>query len=171
MTSSTSFTMSFPPHILRTHSSAHCADHGIIHLRGPSHQQLGAMRSPKPLSVWSPKNLAAVLGVIATRREVIASTNDRRARKNAASISGGKSDASLPVGVSLPVLGWAQISTVVSGLRPFGREASHCWPSSVDQKGWSGATLPAISICHTARYNEDEGCTARIYAASRAEPQ
>lgn len=169
MISSTTFTMSFPPQILRTRSIAHCADHGIIHRRGPSHQAVGAMMTAESLSVWRPNSVAAVLKFIATRCALMASTKDRRARKYAPSMSGGKSDVSFPVAVSPPVLGWPQIRAVESELRPFGRVASYCCPSSLDQKGWSGATLAAFSICHRKRYRGN--ITAKSYAAARAEPQ
>lgn len=152
ITSSTTFTISLPPQTLRIRCATHCADHGTIHLRGPIHQAVGARMAAKPHSVWSPNSAAAVLRFIATRCAEMASTRDSSARKNAASISGGKSDVSFPVGSSPPVLGWPQMRVVVSELRPFGRVASCCWPSSVDQKGWSGATLTAVSICHGKGY-------------------
>lgn len=87
------------------------------------------------LTVCIENNVANILGVIATRFALIASTRDRSARKNAASMSGGKSVVSVPVGEPLVFLGYPQIKTVVSELRPCGRKVSYSWPSDVDQKG------------------------------------
>jgi hypothetical protein len=74
-----------------------------------------------PLAVYIDMSIAPLLRVIGKRSDFTASTRTNNARKNAASISGGKSVANVPLGGPFAVLGWAHISTVVSELRPLGK--------------------------------------------------
>lgn len=131
---------------------------GIAQRSGPSHHALGATIMAAPLAVCVAMSVAPSPGLIASRWPCTASTRDSIPRKNAASMSGGKSLARVPVGGPVCVFGWPQIRRVVSVCRPAGRVLAYASPSVVDQKGSSGDTLPWALV---SLWNDPEGSSSR----------